>query len=139
MTDVQQKVFAIQKRMSQHSSRFGALERKVDRTATEQVEFETLDGAGEPLHLELRSALDAVKAEAEASIVKGTATDAEGRELLEKRDAVSRRRVRVGGVGRSFGYWRRIGIFAGDGLSGRFHAGCRSSTAGAPFGWRVVT
>lgn len=87
MTDAQQKVFAIQKRMSLHTSRFGVLERKSDRTATEQSEFEKLDGFGEALQIEYRSALDSVKAEAEATIVKGTATDAEGRELLEKRDA----------------------------------------------------
>ena len=85
MTKAQKLLNTVQRRMSEHSSKFAALEKKSDRTATEQSEFEKLDGGGEALQVEYRSALDSVEAEAAASIVKGTATDAESRELLEKR------------------------------------------------------
>ena len=87
MTKAQKLLNTVQRRMSEHSSKFAALEKKSDRTATEQSEFEKLDGFGEALQVEYRSALDSVEAEAESTIVKDGKTDSEGRELLEKRDA----------------------------------------------------
>ena len=86
MTKAQKLLHTVQKRVSEHTSKFALLEKKADRTAAEQSEFEQLDGVGEALQVEYRDAMDAVEVEADASIVKDGKTDGESRERLELRD-----------------------------------------------------
>ena len=113
MTKTQKALYAVQTKVSEHTTRFAALERKTDRTTTEQTEFEGLDRAGDALQLELRSSIKAVEAEGEAALVKGGTTDSESKERLELRSK------------------SRVGAFMEAALNGRSVDGAEAEFAAA--------